>query len=374
MVAKDRLQFLDALRGLAAVYVVLYHVQSMPAPALPVSAGWLPAVHMGATGVALFFVISAFSLCYTMPRHQATGRPLLSFYLHRFLRIAPLFYVLLMFSLFRDGRGDHVGHSWGEIAANLSFTFNLFPGWETGIVWASWAVGVEMLFYAIFPALYVLVGKARSAWGLLIGLLALVVLAWTGVLGQRIQASLGDYGWLRHAPVFAMGLVGFHAFGALARLPVPRARRWAHRLNLAGVLLLLLAASSTTWGAAGPWQWHLAGLGYLALLLGFSQCPPRWLVNRITAWLGTVSYSLYLGHPIVIAVLGPVFARVLAVQGNSVGYLLCAAMTLSVVLPLAALGHRFVEAPMIRLGKRLMSPAVPARSAAAGGQAEGGAR
>ena len=67
MVAKDRLQFLDALRGLAAVYVVLYHVQSMPAPALPVSAGWLPAVHMGATGVALFFVISAFSCATPCP-------------------------------------------------------------------------------------------------------------------------------------------------------------------------------------------------------------------------------------------------------------------------------------------------------------------
>lgn len=374
MVAKDRLQFLDALRGLAAVYVVLYHVQSMPAPALPVAAAWLPAVHMGATGVALFFVISAFSLCYTMPRHQASGRPLLSFYLHRFLRIAPLFYVLLMFSLFRDGRGDHAGHSWGEIAANLSFTFNLFPGWEAGIVWASWAVGVEMLFYAIFPALYVLVGKARSAWALLIGLLALVALAWMGVLGPRLQASLGDYGWLRHAPVFAMGLVGFHAFTALARLPAPRARRCAQGLNLAGVLLLLLAASSAAWAAAGPWQWQLSGLGYLCLLLGFSQCPPRWLVNRFSAWLGTVSYSLYLGHPIVIAVLGPVFARVLAVQGGSVGYLLCAAVTLLVVLPLAALGHRFVEAPMIRLGKRLMSPATPVRSAVAGGQAEGGAR
>ena len=308
-----------------------------------------------------------------MPRHQATGRPLLSFYLHRFLRIAPLFYVLLMFSLFRDGRGDHVGHSWGDRGQPV-LHFQLVPGLGNGNRVGQLGRGRGDAVLRHFPALYVLVGKARSAWGLLIGLLALVVLAWTGVLGQRIQASLGDYGWLRHAPVFAMGLVGFHAFGALARLPVPRARRWAHRLNLAGVLLLLLAASSTTWGAAGPWQWHLAGLGYLALILGFSQCPPRWLVNRITAWLGTVSYSLYLGHPIVIAVLGPVFARVLAVQGNNVGYLLCAAMTLSVVLPLAALGHRFVEAPMIRLGKRLMSPAVPARSAAAGGQAEGGAR
>jgi len=45
-----------------------------------------------------------------------------------------------------------------------------------------------------------------------------------------------------------------------------------------------------------------------------------------------------------------------------------------VVLPLAALGHRFVEAPMIRLGKRLLSPAMPLHTAAANGQRDGGAR
>ncbi|AWH48181.1 acyltransferase [Stenotrophomonas sp. SAU14A_NAIMI4_5] len=374
MVAKDRLQFLDALRGLAAVYVVLFHVQSMPSPALPLGSAWLPVVQMGGSGVALFFVISAFSLCYTMPRHQASGTPLLSFYLHRFLRIAPLFYVLLAFSLFRDGRGAHAGHAWSEIAANVSFTFNLFPGWEAGIVWASWAVGVEMLFYAIFPALYVLAGSARRAWMLLLGLLGLVVMAWAGWLGPRAAASLGDYGWLRHAPVFVMGLVGFHAFGALAGLPRQRARRWGHGLNVAGAALLVLAAVAPWWTGAGPWQWQLAGLGYLSLLLGFSQCPPRGLVNRATAWLGTVSYSLYLGHPIIIALLGPVFARVLAQMDGSAGYLACAVITLVVALPLAALGHRVIEAPMIRLGKRLMGRSAPARAAAMAGQQGGRAR
>ncbi len=375
MVAKDRLQFLDSLRGLAAVYVVLFHVQSMPAPALPV-AGWLlPILQLGATGVALFFVISAFSLCYTLPRHQASGRPLLSFYLHRFLRIAPLFYVLLAFSVFRDGRGSHAGHPWAEIVANATFTFNLFPGWEQGIVWASWAVGVEMLFYAIFPALILLVNNGRRAWILLLCLLGLAALAGNGWLGARAAASLGGYGWLRHGPVFAMGLVAFHMHSALSRLAPAPARRWGMALNITGALILLLVVTGIVGGWSGAGQWQLTGLGYLALLLGCSQCPPRWLVNRTTAWLGTVSYSLYLGHPIVIAVLGPVFGRVLGVTGEgTAGYLVCAAVVLAVSLPLAALGHRCVEAPMIRLGKRMMASLSVPRAGLRSGPAESGPR
>ncbi|WP_065428677.1 acyltransferase family protein [Stenotrophomonas maltophilia] len=375
MIAKDRLQFLDSLRGLAAVYVVLYHVQSMPTPTLSV-AGWLlPVLQLGATGVALFFVISAFSLCYTQPRHRASGRPLLSFYLHRFLRIAPLFYLLLAFSIFRDGRGSHAGHPWAEIIANATFTFNLFPGWDQGIVWASWAVGVEMLFYAIFPVLYLWVNDGRRAWMFLLALLGLAALAGTGSLGARMEASLGSYGWLTHAPVFAMGLVAYHAYNALSRLPSAQARGWGMVLNIAGGLVLLLVMTGIVGGWSGASQWQLAGLGYLALLVGCSQCPPRWLINRATAWLGTVSYSLYLGHPIVIALLGPVFGRLLAVTGGgTTGYLLCAALVLAVALPLAALGHRCIEAPMIRLGKRVMASLSASGAGASSRQAEGGPR
>lgn len=172
-----------------------------------------------------------------------------------------------------------------------------------------------------------------------------------------------------------MGLVAFHAYNALSQVPPARARWWGMALNLAGALLLLLVVAGIAGGWSGAGQWQLAGLGYLAVLLGCSQCPPRLLVNRATAWLGTVSYSLYLGHPIVIAVLGPVLRRLLAYVGyGTSGYLLCAALVLAVALPLAALGHRCIEAPMIRLGKRMMASLSASRAGLRTGQAEGGPR
>jgi peptidoglycan/LPS O-acetylase OafA/YrhL len=87
---KKRLEFLDSLRGIAAVYVVIFHTAlvSAPKPSLP---DWAkPIVLFGASGVMLFFVISGFSLCLTMPRHEQSNTPLASYYLSRFFRIAPL--------------------------------------------------------------------------------------------------------------------------------------------------------------------------------------------------------------------------------------------------------------------------------------------
>lgn len=357
-----RLAFLDALRGLAAVYVVLFHVMAMPSPALatdPVSAAVLMA---GGTGVALFFVISAFSLCYTMPRHARSGTPRLSFYLHRLFRIAPLFLVLLAFSIWRDGRGDHAGHSAGEIAANLTFTFNLFSGWEEGIVWASWAIGVEMLFYAVFPLLHACItSTARAAWAAAAATLAML-LATAGVFGDGGLAAVGALGLLRHLPVFAYGLLAYHLFNTLADADPRRATRAGAGILLAAAALwLALVFGLATGRVAEGLGWVLFGLCYAAALVGLSRIHLGGVVNRFTAYLGQISYSLYLMHPIVIAVLIPLFRRIQAtVPQPTLAYLLCAALTLAVALPLAHLGYRWVEVPGIRAGHRLLA-AISAR-------------
>jgi len=88
--AGKRLVFLDSLRGFAALFVVAFHSYLVPAIQKPALPTWLsPAVFYGSSGVILFFVISAFSLSLTMPRHEANGG-LTSYYLSRLFRIAPL--------------------------------------------------------------------------------------------------------------------------------------------------------------------------------------------------------------------------------------------------------------------------------------------
>ena len=65
-----RLGFLDSLRGFAAVYVLSMHLAFVPTPATPLPDIIRIPVLFGGTGVTLFFVMSAFSLCFTMDRHK----------------------------------------------------------------------------------------------------------------------------------------------------------------------------------------------------------------------------------------------------------------------------------------------------------------
>ena len=93
--------------------------------------------------VQLFFVISAFSL-YHSSRYAPARYP--AYLVKRFFRIAPLYYVMLGYVVWRIGFPG-----WGEFLANATFTFNLFPGLEQGMVFAGWSVGVEMIFYLMLP-------------------------------------------------------------------------------------------------------------------------------------------------------------------------------------------------------------------------------
>jgi len=156
-----RLEFIDSLRGLAALSVVFCHVAFIPIPTLHLP-HWLRAtVPFGATGVTLFFVVSAFSLFLTMPRHTESGRPWTSYAVSRLFRIAPLFYFMLVFSCLRDFFLFKTAHAPLEVLASALFVFNFVPGCQLGIVWASWTVGVECAFYALFPLIYLTCGTLR---------------------------------------------------------------------------------------------------------------------------------------------------------------------------------------------------------------------
>jgi len=116
---------------------------------------WLSGlVAQGSSGVMLFFVVSCFSLFFTMPARLREARPIMSFFTHRFFRIAPLFYAWLAITCVLMVYVYHLPVTTAAVFQSIFFVFNLVPGNQGGIVMASWTIGVEMLFYAIFPLIY----------------------------------------------------------------------------------------------------------------------------------------------------------------------------------------------------------------------------
>ena len=356
-----RLGFLDALRGLAAAYVVVYHLLLIPQPNLPAPLWAEKFAHAGGNGVIMFFLVSAFSLCYTMPLRERDSSPVASFYLHRFFRIAPLFYLLIVLTLVRDRILFDTGHSVGEVLASVFFVFNLLPTGQEGFVWASWTIGIEMVFYACFPLIYLWtrdLGKAVAFFfGSILLWMAVQLLMDYLLMPADWKASILQWHALKHFPTFALGIVLFFAFKhcLLGGVVTPAARSAGSAILLGGLFgfcAMLQGWLPAVFGSAYGWSGVMCAL----IALGLALWPVKALVNPMTAYLGKVSYSLYLLHPTIIYLLIPVYRTIYADAGSvTLAFLASLALTFAILLPLSSLSYRFVEKPGIGWGRRIAS-------------------
>ncbi|WP_414444091.1 acyltransferase family protein [Burkholderia sp. 22PA0106] len=353
-----KLGFIDSLRGLAALYVLLYHLTPITTPhAVPPQ--WLaPFTELGGSGVTLFFVVSAFTLCLSMDmRKQDESTPLLNYYLRRFFRIAPLFYVWMVLYCIRDKLIFDAIHSPAEILRSLFFVLNLSPGHEQGFVWASWTLGVEMLFYVFFPAIFKYannLGRAIACFVAALLLRSLWQLALTKLVADpAVAAGYYNLSLLHHLPTFTLGMVAYRIYRLI---DIERARRTGVGELLTASAIALLIGVAYGFVQIGQFDGlTVEAVIYGALLIGLSIRPPRLLVNPFTRFYGKISYSVYLSHAATLAVLGKVFAVIYAhVHYVTLAYGLSVALGLGIVTMISSVTYRFVETPGNQLGKSLI--------------------
>ena len=342
--------FLDALRGLAAIWVVVVHVAMLPSPRLQVAPFLDLFVVNGVMGVELFFVVSAFSLCLSMPVHDRESRPMLGFALRRFFRIAPLFYLMILVMCVHNFSGVRINTE--SILLNITFLFNLVPGYQPSIVPMGWTIGAEMLFYLIFPLLY------RYLKGVLLSISALFVsLAIAKVFSMNLSLLFYDplnyyiYSIFYRFPIFTFGLIAFYMLTLSEKRPEKKQIGLA---LLALVPVLFFAITENKVVIFDKYYWE--GVMFGALVIGLGLFPVAVIVNPVSAWLGRISYSVYLLHAPFIVVLIPVMRSIQGLVANqTIAYALSLTMTLALVIPAAFLMNYFFEDPINKWGKRFSS-------------------
>jgi peptidoglycan/LPS O-acetylase OafA/YrhL len=343
-----RLHGIDALRGLAASMIVVFHIVGINRMALPPALSFISS-YFG-LGVPLFFVISAFSLFYTYSERMAGLTEVSAYLIRRFARIAPLFYAMLVVWIVTSHYKLHQTFSLAEIVANLTFVFNFIPAWQTSIVWAGWSIGVEFLFYALLPMLVSFVRDARAA---VIVLLVCLAVAWS----FQSAPATPEFTFFTYGPFFAMGIIAWTL--SHRKTEVRAGKRNALCAVCAAVVPAILMVSP------GPFRTFLWALSYkrvefymwggVFMLLVYSQAvhPLSLISNRVTRFLGEISFSLYLLHPWLILMFAPVYSFL----GRRVSPGLCFCIstigTFAVLVPFAWVAYRVIEVPGISFGKAL---------------------
>ena len=352
----ERLAFIDSLRGLAALYVLAFHILFVPSfkPHVP---SWARAVLLnGGSGVTLFFVVSAFTLCYTGRARRGEPRPVLRFYLRRFFRIAPLYYLWLFFMAVQMWGLLGLWHRLRALALLLTFGYNFVPKWQVGMVWASWTLGVEMVFYFAFPLAFRFintVGRSLLFLALSLAVAAIYTAAIEGLPATGFdKRTFVHFSFLHQLPMFAVGMVVFFLYEWFVEEGrLSRRHSTALLCGSAGLGALLVLAD--------PYfpilKFYGMAFVYGGLLLGLAARPVSAVVNPISVFYGDISYSLYLNHPLLVWSLSPFYQMIYSLEAMpfTLLFIACVAGTLAPLTAFSYLTYRFVDRPATRLGSTL---------------------
>ncbi|OYQ36911.1 hypothetical protein CHU95_02685 [Niveispirillum lacus] len=352
--SEDRLRVLDGIRGIAALMVLVYHLPLIVTPQATIP-DWALFTAYGGSGVKLFFVLSAFSLCLTMPAHLCSGAPLFSFFTKRFLRIAPLFYLVTVYQLLSMQIAQGQLPPFDILLANFTLLFNLYPKAADCLIFAGWTIGVEVLFYLMFPALYRSADTLGKRAALFIGSFAAFPI-FMGLLSYLpVDSAVAErYSILTiflYLPAFAAGMLVFPIYQRYAQQD--GAREIGLILLSVAFALYAFLASGRLIGILPPAHWETFCFGFFVLGAALRGFPA--LIDRPLSFVGRISYSVYLLHGPIIIMANPLFQWMNGWEAPpTVRFTAMLATALCLVLPLSLLSFNLVEQPSIHLSKKLI--------------------
>ncbi len=356
--------YIDALRGFAILGVIIVHTSHWVNPASDI----LSKVAVeGARGVQLFFLASALTLFFSMgARQKQEEKPLINFFIRRFFRIAPLFYLAIVFYSIWSGMGPHYwspnGVEWWYIPLTALFLHGWHPETINSIVPGGWSIAVEMTFYLMMPYLFLKLTNIKVT--LIAIFLSLILSRILSVAVFQFFSSdySGDqqyvlngfslYWFFSQLPVFLLGILLYHIIKKYPDID----DRYASLILLVSLLLLFLFLSflkSDVFYGLLP-KHFLYGVAFLVFALALHYLSPVIMVNKVTMLIGRLSFSIYLVHFAVLFAMQKLFPGGFILNGDS-GFVMASILILIVSICLSYVTHYMIEVPGINFGKRLIN-------------------
>lgn len=316
---------IDGLRALAALAVVLFHVLIAAYGLEGVRAvrNWLD---LGYFGVSLFFLISGLLI-----QHSVQRTPPGRFWIRRFFRLFPLYWASMLCALMFAPLLGIEQISVTQVLANATMLQRLFG--QDDLIDVYWTLGLEMLFYMLTTIIVIL--KGQHSIPIIVFFLLCGALVTDGIL-PIVTGTVSTDG-ISDTPMRVFANLATMFFGYMygqALTHPPSNRRWW--IIICALWLAVTVACSMT-GYSGDMIARSCAFGLFFLI---STQP--FALPALLAWLGKISYSLYLLHMIVIA---------FVFQHESIPYKIPVALLLSIAV--AGISYYAIEQPGIRLGERL---------------------
>jgi peptidoglycan/LPS O-acetylase OafA/YrhL len=356
---------LDGLRFYAFLAVFAYHTLPQQ-PAfyrswhLPLPSLWAAVPRSGASGVDLFFALSAFLITALLlrERQQTGGISLRLFYIRRILRIWPLYFLVLAVAVVLAHTVPGQSLPWYYVLGYLLFVgnwINVAFGHPLSVCGPLWTVSIEEQFYLVWPLLM----KILQRRGMIIAAVVALLLATLSQIGV-VLAGLSP-GYIYYGSASRSGSLALGILLALFADRLPGLTRGRRGLLLAAGLTGWIAASAWLGDQPGPFDMRtvpgrlvilvgarlLISLGAVAILYACLGSRSRLVTSDWVVRLGKISYGLYMLHFI-----GLLFMIDLLHPRWGWTLLATKALGLALTVLLAWASYRWVESPFLRLKDR----------------------
>lgn len=330
---QGRLEFLDVVRGLAALAVFAEHCIERYAHHVP--QWFLTYVNLGQAGVAAFFIVSGFIIPVSLERYSSLRK----FWLGRLLRLWPMYVLSIALALLLGQAGarllpkmyheNPVRLILGSLTMCQEFLKIPF------VIGVYWTLSLELIFYVLCSILFV-AGVLRRTSLLLWSSLLILLVGQIAFVGLHHGSTRG----LPGLPAGRIALIVTAFFGTYLFRKVNEKLSWkvlglvpALFAVFAIVLFLRYGAHATVERTGAPCLVLSYAVGYTLALVCYALRARRF--PGILSWLGRISYSLYLLHDLVL------FA-----VPTDLPPLVFAVLTLGLTLGLSHCTYCLIEKPM----------------------------
>lgn len=291
---KRELELLTILRGLAALWVVFYHIADRLAPYLGSSV--VGYIHQGYLAVDFFFVLSGFVIALNYQKHFESFKTSIfkEFIIKRIARIYPLHllilccYLIIPFLYWVTNRAFNI-----EVTNFVTHLF-LVNNWFifANMSWnvPAWSISAEFFAYLLFPLIAIYFNKHKSLLSLVLTYIVLniIIIIWFSCQNVvSIGVDIPQNGLIRCIIQFSLGVVVYNLINNYQN------RLTAITLNLILFVLISLFLNVSNY-------FFIPTLMVLLLLLAIKiEHTYQFTYPNILIWLGNISYSTYLCHYLV---------------------------------------------------------------------------
>ncbi|WP_353136513.1 acyltransferase [Pseudopedobacter sp.] len=362
MGTSKRFEYIDALRGIAILGVILTHSASL----VQLTGMARQLTNILGMGVQLFFVISAFTIFNSLSQSIGKEHMFRDFFIKRLFRIIPvywfgIFLYTVVYGL--DSRGWREGPELWHYPYHIFLTNVLHPLTSSSVVPGGWSISVEVLFYMIAPFIFLYINSTKRLT--IFMAFALIALPLGNIMLKKyaIQTFFSDYdsrtvnNFFFRWPVSQLACFGFGL--VMYRIIESKKQLQYLKSDVINKVLIVLTISLIFGSIFLPkiiQQHHVVSFLFMCLGILLSVTPWEILVNKATVYMGRISYSSYLVHFLVVNQLYLAIIKFTPqlTDNKYIFFIVLSLFSITLTIPFANLGFKYIETPSIEWGRNLI--------------------